>query len=266
MRIDLDGDRGYWHPEYTRTEIGRPQVGWLIGLDHEVWRIVEVTDYPEDRWTEEQRQRVRSRGRKLTPVHVLLRPARHDSPDPVRLRERDRSVSAVPLLTQWWVYPDGHYPVCAQCGEPPPCREVYGRAVARSALAKLRPYETPGVCPACQEPVTQRQKSVTFPDNIMIPAGPPLTYHLRGRCVWNARDYEQKWVERDPQRRRTTLSCPGFLTNHNDGTYDCTAFAECRGPAAAHVGGYSVCRCPSCHATGRFDCHPRPNARRNTGR
>ncbi|GGM77272.1 hypothetical protein GCM10012275_54910 [Longimycelium tulufanense] len=54
--------------------------------------------------------------------------------------------------------------------------------------------------------------------------------------------------------------------NHNDNTYECSEHNRCPGPHAPHLGGYSVCDCPSCHAKGRFNCTPAPGAvlRENT--
>lgn len=79
--------------------------------------------------------------------------------------------------------------------------------------------------------------------------------------------YEKRWVAADPNRRRTALSCAGHLTNHNDGTYDCTQLADCPGPEVPHP-AYTRCSCPDCHArpwTQGSGCLPDPRARRNRG-
>jgi hypothetical protein len=99
-----------------------------------------------------------------------------------------------------------HYSLCNKCGELQPCRELVFAAQAEVAMQELEKYQDEGVCPACREPVSRRQKSLTFPDNIYVPAGPPLTFHInRWRCLPAARAYEQAWVARDPGRRRATL-------------------------------------------------------------
>lgn len=240
-----------------------------MAYDHAVWRVIETRDIPDDRLTEYQRQhlasirpdavaRVRSQLKTVT-----VRPAHITSDDP-RARDHDRHLRPNRLGVDWWVYEDEHYPVCAQCGEPLPCREQQARRTAEREIANMGRYETPGVCPCCGEPVTGRQKSITFHTNLEIPGGPPVTFHTRRRCHGDATRYETRWVAADPERRRHTLTCPGFLTNHNDGTYDCTEQAGCAGPDVLHLGGYRSCSCPDCNARGPFDCHPRPGARRNT--
>lgn len=120
---------------------------------------------------------------------------------------------------------------------------------------------------ACAEPVTARQKCLSFSENLEVPGGPPVTFHLRSRCNYSAVKYEQRWVAADPNRRRPTLSCPGHVTNHNDGTYDCTQLGDCPGPQARHP-SYRMCRCPDCHArpwTWGRGCSPDPKATLNRG-
>jgi hypothetical protein len=256
------GSAGRWEPSDARPQHTTPTPGQLVGWDHAVWRVIKVKPYPQDRWTDEHREYVVRFGESYAPVHVWLRPAQHDSADPVEARRYDRSVSAVGGRTTWYVYRTEHYPVCVRCQEPLPCREMWSEAVARHAIAELRDFEVAGVCPACSEPVSARQRSITFSDNLMIPGGPPVTFHVRSRCRWQAMRYEDRWVAADPERRRTTLSCPGFYTAHNDGTYDCSEFGECRGTQAEHRGGSGVCRCPDCHARGPFGCWPTRGRRR----
>jgi hypothetical protein len=59
------------------------------------------------------------------------------------------------------------------------------------------------------------------------------------------------------ERYRTKVHhepCSGHVTNHNDGTYECTNQA-CPGPLADHR-SYTCCKCPECHRRGRFGCIP----------
>jgi hypothetical protein len=133
------------------------------------------------------------------------------------------------------------------------------RRVAAESSKRMSLFETPGVCPACSEPITLRQKSVTFEDNIEIPGGPPLTYHAgRSGCRASAAQYEQRWVKADPNRR-TILTCPGHVINHGDGTYECSELTDCRGPAVSHP-SYSSCCCPDCHAVDHPGCRPAADA------
>lgn len=261
--IRLYGDT--WAPEAARPERGVPEVGWLVGHEHQVWQILRVTPWPRDKWTEEDRERVAARGVKAAPVNVWMRPHGVALPaDPVAARVLEKSFSARPYHTLWWVMRDEHYPVCHRCGEPPPCREVWAGAVASRHMKELARFETSGVCPACAEPISKRQKSITFSENLRIPGGPPVTYHRRGRCFWGALTYEKEWVAADPKRRRVQLACPGVVTNHGDGTYECTEGADCRGRDTNHD-GYQSCGCRVCYVNGHFGCYPKPGAVRRGG-
>lgn len=249
-----------WRPDFARPERGVPQVGWLVGYEHQVWRVLTVTPWPRDKWTDEDRERVAARGVKAAPVNVWMRPVDVAVPaDPAAARSLEKSFSARPFQTRWWVMRDEHYPVCRRCGEPPPCREVWAGAVAARHMRELARFETAGVCPACSEVISARQKSLTFSENLRIPGGPPVTFHRRGRCFWEAISYEKEWVAADPKRRRVELTCPGWLTNHGDGTFECTQGAACRGGDVGHE-VYQGCECPPCHVNGYFDCHPRRGA------
>lgn len=266
MRSPVDGR--YWLPLGTHSEYDCPEPGAVVALDHQVWQVIEVTDLDPAQWTDRERSYAQAYGGRRRPRAVRLRPiglVAH--PDPVKAAAQDRHVGSVRGGT-WNVYPDPtHYPICASCGEPMPCRERVGARMAADAVTRMGRYETAGVCPACSEPVTARQKTITFSENLEIPGGPPVTFHLRGRCWGNAADYEKRWVAADPNRRRTALSCAGHLTNHNDGTYDCTQLADCPGPEVPHP-AYTRCSCPDCHArpwTQGSGCLPDPRARRNRG-
>lgn len=253
----------YWFPLGARSVYGCPQVGDIVALNHQAWQVVEITDLPAESWRDADRL-----AKPGLQKAVRLRPTRlAGHPDPVKAAAEDVHYGAL-HVSPWDVYPDReHYPVCACCGEPMPCRAEVGRKMAEHAVSEMGRYETAGVCPACDEVVTARQKSLTFPDNLAVLGGPPVTFHIRGRCHYAAMKYEQRWVAADPGRRRTTLSCGGHLTNHNDGTFDCTELGDCPGPAAHHT-SYGMCACPDCHArpwTWGRGCHPDPKAVRNTG-
>lgn len=236
---------GYrWYPSGTRHK-RRPDVGDLVPYEHAVWRVVEVRDRDDEE----------------RPYAVTLRPVEETRDDP-RARDSDLHLS-IHRYYSWDVYPDEHYPICACCYEPLPCRYKVAERAGEAALKKMGRYETAGVCPACEEPVTGRQKSLTFSENLEVLGGPSVTFHVGRRgCSYTAGEYEKRWVAADPERRRASLTCRGRVTNHNDGTYDCTELAECPGPSARHD-VYTTCSCPDCHARGVFDCHPSPSAIRN---
>ncbi len=247
---------GYrWYPSgTTRLYFERPDPGVLVAFDHAVWRVVETRDLPLEKWTEEDHQQA---GRS-TPYIAVLRPASVSSDD-LKARDHDKHFRCSARMV-WNVYPDEHYPVCNACHEPVPCREKVGAKIAEQAVKHMDRYSLEGVCPSCEEPVTSRQKTLTFSENLELPGGPPVTFHLRGTCRWAAREYEVRWVAADPNRRRTTLSCTGRVINHNDGTYECSEFGGCAGPTAQHP-SYTTCACPDCHARGDFGCGPAADAK-----
>lgn len=242
-----------WHPTGTTMEL-RPTVGALVAWEHQVYRVVSFTPRPSELWSDEARARVASMGKSYAPHAVVLRPV-DASDDP---QDRGRDVHLESRGHYWDVYRDEHYAVCASCSEPLPCRERMAEQVSRKAAEWMARFEMAGVCPSCQEPVTAKQRSLTFADNVEVLGGPPVTFHVgREGCQHRAALYEQQWVEADPKRRKATLTCPGRVINHNDGTYECTQFGECPGPEAEH-NGYTVCRCPDCHGRGSFGCRPGP--------
>lgn len=235
-----------------------PESGAIIVINHEVLRVIEVNLVPEEDWTAEERQKVAVYKPevqvKVSPAHLIARPIGITSDD-VRARDFDRHYRVkAGAGYSWNVYPNEHYPVCSRCHEPMPCREENGRRQAEAAIEKMSRYENPAVCPVCLEPFTRRQKTHRFDENLEIPAGPAVTFHLRGGCFSGAYQYEKRLAKANPGYV-PALFCPGFVTNHNDGTYECTAGDRCGGPGLNHE-GYQSCDCGPCTASGQFDCHP----------
>lgn len=257
MSLHIDVPSYRWRP--LAAVDGTPEVGRLVPLWHRVWRIVAIHPLPEVDWTDDERRHVGAMKAEFrernAPVAVVLGPP--DPPvDPVAHLSQQVSVR----LSGWRrralpMYPDEHWPSCARCAEPLPCRERMAAKIAAAELAKLGRYETAGVCPACQEPVTARQQSLTFSENLVLPGGPPVTFHQRSRCRYSAEKYEKAWVAADPNRRRATLTCGGHVTVHHPMSYSCTEGVECPGSAATHQ-SYSVCRCPEHTFPGRSGCMP----------
>lgn len=266
---------GYWTTAGTHRRFLRPEVGAVVAWDFGVWRVIATTDVPEVDWTEREAQRAAMLSF-CAPYYVILRPVSVAGDDP---RARDHDVHLrVRGDAGWEVYDDPiHYPVCACCGGTVPCLWLKAQQAGEQALKRMGRYEMAGVCPACAEPVTRRQQSMTWPDNVELPGGPPVTFHLRRACWSTAQAYEKRWVAAAPEQRRHTLSCVGHVTTHGDGTYECTQMMECPGPQAGHR-SYTTCRpingtiwrdgpagaCiePACEAAERYGCHPAPTARR----
>ena len=248
----------HWFPLGTQRLYSEPKPGQFIAFDHAVWRVIEVNSIPTDLWTDEDRQRAKLR-KGTEPRAVVLRPARITGEDP-RARDHDRHFAHRPGYT-WEIYPTEHYPICAQCHEPLPCRDQEAQREAERSMKHLERYLMPGVCPCCQEPVTSRAKSRTFEENVEMPGGPPVTFHIgRSNCRYDAAAYEKRWVAVDPDNRRVELSCSGSVVNHNDGTYECSAWVNCNGPTAFHP-DYRTCDDRECRAKGAFGCHPWPDAK-----
>lgn len=244
-----------WSPSGGSPQWKTPDVGALVGWDHAVWRVVEVREIPKVDWSDRDRRIAESRG---APWVVVIRPAALTGDDPT-LRRHDIHLSCH-RRTRWDVFPDEHYPVCAKCSEPLPCREQMADRMVSAATARMDRYSTEGVCPACEEPITSRQKTIVFDDNTEIPGGPPVAFHAgRGGCRAFAARYEEQWAAADPEHRRVTMSCPGWITNHGDGTYECSREHDCPGLQARHQ-SFRRCDCPGCHAGADFDCHPAADA------
>jgi hypothetical protein len=189
-----------WYPHHTTAQYSPPEPGQLLAFQHAVYRVIEAQQVPEDQWSDDQRsfhdmiQPVYRWRSGAVPVVVVIRPVAITSNDP-KVRRHDLHVSSRNAQPEWRVYRDEHYPVCAACGEPTPCRDRLNKRAAEQAMADMSRYEQPGVCPSCGELVTTRQKSQTFPENLELPGGPPVTFHVgRRECRWAASKYEARWV------------------------------------------------------------------------
>lgn len=234
----------YWFPHGARTTWDRPEPGSLVATRRAVFRIVEYRPYHVDQWTADDHERVRKHGDRAAPYHVILRPA-HITSDDVRARDHDKHYTIRSACFRWHVYPDEHYPVCGNCGEPTPCREREATREADRAMQWMARYENPDKCPGCQKTVTKRGKHITFP-NVHVPLGPPVTFHLRGECAYAAMHYEKLLPPMDPAYR-ITLSCEGHLVRHSHGPNDCTRGADC--PGLVEHKSFHTCFCqhkPDC--------------------
>lgn len=213
-----------WSPSGAHVQYGPPpDVGTLIAFRFRAWRIAEV----------------RERGDKF---RVYLRP-----PEPqFDLAEHNYPVTA-PARCRWDILPE-HYGVCVKCGDLQPCREVFAERQGKSAMAEFDRYDRPGVCPACEEVVTHRQKSVTL-QNVISPVGPLVIFHRRGRCLSSAITYERRVIA--ATGGKATLSCAGTLIGHTDGSRECLDL-ECPGTDVSH-GTYMACYYRS-HGCPRLEC------------
>ena len=173
-----------WTPWGAVRRDGLPQVGALVAWAHQVWSVVRV-------------------------LRTVPPSAPEDIPGVSTHRVLLQAYTGVPgerwedthCYAWWWTYPDGHYPVCQGCGEPSPCREYVAAVTARCEMARMERFECPDRCPGCGAPVRCGEPTVTFPDNVYVPGGPPVTFHAaRPDCVAEARCYEQRWLAGDTSR------------------------------------------------------------------
>lgn len=177
-------DDGWKAQGVMMTPPGLLPVGALVPLWHQVWRVMSVRPKPQVDWTEQERQQ-RDSERRLpmlleVPHRMVLRPAEQDPDVTASTHDLHLSVNAKYALE---CYPGEHYPICARCHEPLPCREKIANDQVAAAMRKIERYSFPGVCPACEKPVTRREWAGTYEINRVVPGGPPVTFHLRKECA-----------------------------------------------------------------------------------
>lgn len=239
-----------WRPEGIRRGASgtRPDVGGVVAYARRAWEVRHVDDAnptPEeqerlDGYTEPFRDRYQ-------PYRVTLRRlhgARHERENSAQEIGLRITVGAYDPLPE---YLNGRVPLCSCCGHPWPCLEADQQAQAAKELKAVERELSllPGCCPACREPVTSRQRSITFGGpNVRNPLAEGPTFHLRRACWSAAAAYEEAWVADEPGRERSllTLSCAGTLIVHHDGTAECYGANESDCPSVfARHRGYRAC-------------------------
>jgi hypothetical protein len=251
MTLFWGRDGTMWEPKGGEWRAWRDLLpGDLIARDRKIWRVREVRPVPVADWDETDREYYRLRRRNavseedwpLRPVYLIVLP--------VNGGERHH-VKALPYAggRAWVLSP--HYPVCRECGEPWPCRELDITQEVRREAEKIAELEKilPGCCWSCGEPVTHRQSSIVFDgDNLLLPGAAPPVFHLRskGGCLHAAVVYEKRWVQA-AEGRRCRLSCPGNLILHLDG-HECSEDPFCPGRRASHSGSFMD------HRYGNYRC------------
>lgn len=195
--------RERWMPVEGRMiyDLGRLEVGAVVAIDysgfrHKAWRVYEIRRR-DDEWFD-----------------AIVRPdgaefdfAQHNRAIGIR---RHAPIFRLPE----------HYGLCHACGELTPCSEVWTATVSDAAAAQSARFEVEGICPSCQEPVTARQKSHRFEENLRVPLGPPVTFHARSKCAGGAVRYDEQVAKSTGREPR--LSCAGLSTTHLDGHRQCT--------------------------------------------
>ena len=244
------GRYGGWEPQGGH---GKPwkdlEPGDLIEAGRAAWRVVEVRPVPVADWEEQDREYYERLTRQRR--NPLFAPMGSPAPAEEEWESRPLSLILVPadggkrhhlrvrpyggFRGAWVLSP--HYPVCKDCGELWPCREVeISQEVDRQAadLSRLEKI-LPGCCWSCGEPVTHRQGAIRFDgENLLLPGAAPAVFHLRrkGHCRSAAASYEKRWVAAE-EGRRWRLQCPGELVRHVDGD-ECTEDPLCPGGGVLH--------------------------------
>lgn len=226
-----------WNPTKARSHYRRPEVGMVVGKKHAVWRVAEVSDPGP-----------KSDG--STAYMVALEFLGGVLPD--GFGDKRTGYVSVPAgaLHPWYVYPDGRWPMCSCCGEPMPCRAAIQDDQIGAALDKVEVLESrmPGCCWGCGDPIGSRQHSIRYAgENLDLPGGIPVEFHLRAGCTGIARSYEARWLAADSERRRilTYPKCGGTLVSHADGTHECLGERrdpECMGRLSHDHGHEAGCR------------------------
>jgi hypothetical protein len=246
----VDPDK--WGPVGDAINHSRPTVGDVIGWRCAAWRVTEVRPIPDtdlrdkDRaqlaiWNAEYRERNR-------PYHLVMVHERglqlvadgdcrrlHDGTIQVHLTVRRPDRAVLPVLGD-------RYAVCVCHDHPWPCQDYDRDRMAEAAAKRMEKdllTADPGVCAACLEPITTRQRTLTFPEgSLIVPGAPGPTFHAGRRSCWSAATrYEiEKRLVAYPDVIRVA-SCPGVLFSHlADSREECTVEGLCtgaHGPAGA---------------------------------
>lgn len=233
-----------WEPQGGHARQWRDlEPGDLIEADRKAWRIVEVRAVPVVDWDDTDREYYErlachpcnpapppaEEDWDRRPLYLIAIPADGGKRHHVKIRPYRAPRAA------WVLSP--HYPVCKDCGELWPCREVEIVQEIDKQAAKLAELEKilPGCCWSCGDPVTHKQGSIRFEgDNLLLPGAPSPVFHLRrkGRCLSDAHGYEKRWIAAE-EGRRWRLQCPGKLVRHVDGD-ECSEGPLCPGGNASH--------------------------------
>lgn len=207
----------------------RPQVGDVVAYDRAAYEVTHVSDATPTPKEEERLAGYQDTYRaRMAPYRVTVKrlygPRNEEHENDRQERGLRIPVGAFDPLPQ---YRHGRVPLCSCHGHPWPCLEADQQADAAVAAQRMERELAllPGCCPACQEPITARQKTIEFPgEYVRNPlADPHPRFHLRRKCWQGAAKYEEEWVAAWPGRARSllTLSCTGTRVVHADGTGEC---------------------------------------------
>lgn len=260
-------DPSRWRPASdNRAEHRTPAEGDLVAWRYGAWRVQSVRPIPDYDLTEDELARLdmaavgykpsrQAQQREINrPWHLVLRhesgpllierdwPAKrlHDGTTEISFRVR----SAMPGV----VLPEP-YMACSCHGHIWPCQEIDQMQMAAHAgrnMDRALATTAPGVCAGCLEPITTRQKTLTFPEESrLVPGAPGPTFHAgRAECWAAAEKYERTGRLVDNPDVVRLASCPGIRFVHDARDWpaekraECTAGTLCsgqHGPAGYHM-------------------------------
>lgn len=218
-----------WRPTGVANNYNRdrPKVGDVVAFKRRAWEVTHIADAEP---TAEEQDRlnhyIAPRRDQMKPYTITLR--RVHGAEYMRENSQQEAGFRCPVgaYNPFPVYVNGRVPLCSCHGHPWPCLEADQQAQAERemAAAEKELRLMPGCCPACEEPVTSRQRSITFGGpNVRNPLAQGPTFHLRSKCWYSAAQYEELWVNAEPGRPRSllTLYCEGTLIVHGDGSGEC---------------------------------------------
>lgn len=244
-----------WRPAASGFTSGRrPQVGQILAFNFEAWRVLDITDVlPLDPAAQQYIVGLRRlfAGVETGKRHIMT-VTEGPAPDPTRFKpgfldaNPDYRRGRSPYFD---VLPE-HYSVCARCGDVQPCREVWAERQGKAAMDEMARFDDPSVCPACQEVITLRQKTLALPNIISIMGGKVNFHAGRYQCVRYAADYEKRLLKAGAVTA-LTLSCDGRLIQHRDGTLECLNL-DCPNVGIEHH-NFMHCQYRS-HGCSRLEC------------
>ena len=236
---------GDWEPQGGEHKAWlKLERGDLIQSDRKLWSVIEVRPVPVIDWDDHDREAYERHVRHhrnprfvplatetprseeewhSRPLYLIVVPAGGGK------RHHTKVCPYAGLFRGAYVI-SPHHPVCRDCGELWPCREVEITQEVQKQAAVMQRYEQvlPSCCWSCGEPVTGRQGSVTFDgDNLLLLGAPPPVFHLRRKCRSSAMAYEKRWIAAE-EGRRWRLQCPGKQIRHVDGD-ECSEDPFCPG-------------------------------------
>lgn len=200
-------------------------VGTIVVLDREPWRVLEITERPEDLWPtryetewrrlvavweEREAERIAGNpypwGKPREPRRKPVRAEWSDRPIVIVLQHVERP-NSMPrhglsrVSTDWRTLPE-HYSVCRLCRELPPCRHEETEETVAAEIGKAdRLMGIPrGACLGCGEAITSRMKATRFPGpNLWRPdwGTDSAVFHARQQeeCSNGVWRYEKQWKE-----------------------------------------------------------------------